>query len=339
MTNGGAAVNEATMNHPASSRRGDGRLSGRPPQTVPAFPRGDTARAAGRSRAGFTLIEMMAVVLIIALVCAIAIPQLLPAIAVSQFEGAARHLAGYGRAAISRAILIGEPLTVSFDLDKQEYWAVRQVAAEDDFFEEEEEKEGEQAEETAKRQQQARNQLFGGDEGDGAPSMDLLNPASLEGEPRDPARDPNRRRFEQFVRLQLEARASRCEKEGILSEIGPLFDKPFSLEREEDQYQEVMEPLLERSQMPEGVRIDSVKIGSTTHSSGTAEVELTSLGLMEAVVIYVEGEDGDYYTVVWDPITSNAQIEPGRKEFESNWSAPKRDKAPAKRVTRPKRIR
>jgi len=327
------------MNHPAISRgrmarARAGRLIRRRPRPVPGLPANGTT-----ADSGFTLLEMMTVVLIVALVCAVALPQLMPAIVVSEFEGASRHLAGFGRAAISRAILIGEPLTINFDLDKQEYWAVRQVLAEDDFFEEDEAKEEEKAAETAERLKKVQSKLFGDSSEDAAPYMDLLNPASLEGEVRDPSRDPNRRKFEQFVRLQLEARASRCEKEGILSEIGPLFDKPFSLESEEDQYQEVMEPLLERTRMPEGVKIDSVKIGSTTHSSGTAEVELTSLGLMEAVVIYVEAEDGDYYTVVWDPITSNAQIEPGKKEFESNWTAPKRDKAPARKVTRPKRVR
>ena len=113
--------------------------------------------------------------------------------------------------------------------------------------------------------------------------------------------------------MQLMSQARQVENEGILDEIGPLFDKPFALEDEEETEEELMEPLLERTALPEGVVIESVHVGSESFSSGEADVELSPLGLDESVVIYVKNEDDEYFTITWDPITGGARIDEGKK--------------------------
>jgi hypothetical protein len=259
------------------------------------------------------------------MISAIALPQLMPAIVISRFEGAARHFAGYGRSAISRAILLGEPLTVNIDLDKQEYWTVRLKMEGDQLFKDEkltkefsfddQQPTGKSTKNT-KSAKNAKNQNS---------FMDKLTPANIEGEPPDPSMDPRHQQFERFIRAQLEARANRLEREGILGEIGPLFDKQFSLENEKDQYEELKEPLMERTKLPVESRLESVRVGSTTHTSGLVEIELSSMGLTEPVVAYFKSEDGDYFTVLWDPIMCGAQIERGQKEFDTQHTAKKHD--------------
>ena len=128
--------------------------------------------------------------------------------------------------------------------------------------------------------------------------------------------DLMRDRFEQFVRAQLASRAKQVEHEGILDEIGPLFDKPFSLDNEDDAWEEVKEPLLERTQLPDGVVLESLWVGGKEHSGGQVEIELTALGLAEPVVFHLTNEDGDYFTVTWDAITGVTRIERGKKPPE-----------------------
>ena len=79
--------------------------------------------ADAEDRRGFTLIELMVVISLMAMIAAISLPYFLPVLLYSTHEGAARHLANYGRSAIAHTTLEKETITVMIDLDNQEYWS------------------------------------------------------------------------------------------------------------------------------------------------------------------------------------------------------------------------
>lgn len=253
---------------------------------------------------GFTLIELAVVIAVISVIAAVAAPYLMPAIFFSQLEGAARHAAGYGRSALAQAALMREPITVKFDLKKQEYWCEQRVQKESGLFDEEDQPPPESDSVAS-----------------GMSATKTGDTTALFGEKKSPdeadinaADDMMRQRFDAFVRAQLEGRAKQVKKEGILDEIGPLFEgKKFSLEDEQEEIEELKDPILERTRMPQGVVIESVVTGGSTKSSGEVTVELLPTGMTEPVTIYIRGEDDEYYTVTWDPIICGSRLEAGKK--------------------------
>ena len=60
--------------------------------------------------------------------------------------------------------------------------------------------------------------------------------------------------------------------------------------------------------------IESVRVGSASYSKGEVSIEVTPLGLVDPVTFYIKGEEDDYFTVTWDPITGNVHIERGKKD-------------------------
>lgn len=254
-------------------------------------------RQASAHRAGFTLIELAVVLGLIALIVAVAFPHLAPVIAFSNHEGAARHLAGFGRAAIAHCVLMHDRLTIKVDLDKQEYWAVKWVVPEpDDLL-----KDG------------------GGEEWG---SADLINNGrrssdhAADGEDEESPEEQAaamRDQFNHLARLATESRARNVRHDRIIDEIGPIFED-YSLETEEDEgeFQEVELPLLLRTRLPDNVVIESMLVGTAKHSGGTVEFEISPLGLPQPVVFYVKDGAGDYYTVTWDAITGGTRLQADR---------------------------
>jgi prepilin-type N-terminal cleavage/methylation domain-containing protein len=74
-----------------------------------------------QAEAGFTLIELSIVVLIIAIVARIAIPRL-RSLTGAELTATTRRLANTTRYLYEEAALRGTVLTLYFDLDRQEYW-------------------------------------------------------------------------------------------------------------------------------------------------------------------------------------------------------------------------
>ncbi|HUW60587.1 MAG TPA: type II secretion system protein [Candidatus Bathyarchaeia archaeon] len=266
---------------------------------------------------GFTLLEMVVVTALIGIVMAVALPQLMPAIVLSRGEGAARHLAGFGRTAMTQASLMRENITVKFNLDEQTYWAERLVREdEEEFFKDQEEgKEGGKDQKSGKDKtgfmdlmgsSGLRQSQFGSTMGNSD------DPAAAEAEAARMMRD----RFERYIRMQTEARARKLDKGSLFEDMGPLFEKKFDLEDTESYVEEIKEPLLMRTALPRGVEIELVRVGSTDYGSGDVEIELSSLGLFEPILFHVKSEDEDYFTVVWDPLTGTVRFERGKKDEE-----------------------
>jgi prepilin-type N-terminal cleavage/methylation domain-containing protein len=83
-----------------------------------------TAGARAKPEAGFTLVELSIVILIIAIVARVAIPKI-RSVTGAELTAATRRLANTTRYLYEEAALEGAVLSLNFDLDRQEYWVER----------------------------------------------------------------------------------------------------------------------------------------------------------------------------------------------------------------------
>ena len=253
----------------------------------------------GRRRCGYTLMELCVVVLIIAVVMGIAAPRLLPAISYSRLDTAARHLAGYGMAALAHCALEHDRLIVIFDLDTQEYWAVRRLKQEGDLFSDEENDEEDKDE-----------GLFTDTEE--APDADESIATKLAYREDNATEEMARRAEEHFQELYrdwVEARSEVLREDGLLSDIDPLFEGVSLDLNPEEKREEILAGPLERVRLPDKVHLVSVELAGQEHSGGQVEIRVTQLGLGSQAVFLVANEQGEEIRVVWDPITGNGRVE------------------------------
>lgn len=288
---------------------------------------GSHGAAAGfrSARGGFTLMELMLVVIIIGMALSVAMPRFMPAILTSEFEAAAHHLASYGRAAMAHCALYQQRLTVHIDLGSQEYWAMTAPDPAAGFFVESEgESEGELEGQGGLG---ALAGLGGLDDESGLAALFGLGGYGHGDEDEEIARRRGKRAlsdFDQFAAGQLIERASNVKhEEGFLDDIGPDLNEIFTeldSDGEVEEPQEVTDPMLERTWLQGGdavsaddLHIESIEVGGEVHSKGDVKIPVTPLGLREKVVIYLRNGEGDYYTIVWDVFTGDSHIYEGKE--------------------------
>lgn len=263
------------------------------------------------STSGFTLIEIMVVVAIIAAILAVALPQLLPALLYSTHEGAARHLANYGRSAAAHAALTQENITVVFDLDTQEYWAERMPEPELDETEEnaldasDEEKTDELIpEDDTELYQLAQEELaLPEDEERSEDGNSIL----------DEQKERMVGQFRNRAQSSLRSKVDRIkhDERRFPSERSDEDDFYLGVKKEEPIPEPVDDALLERTRIPEGVYLELVVVAEEEHIDGIVEIELTPLGLSTEVLFSLINDDGDVFTVTWDAVTGEARVRDG----------------------------
>lgn len=256
----------------------------------------DSNKRCKRRSAGFTLIELVFVVGLIIVVLAIAMPRLMPVFAFSQLEGAARHIANYGRSTVAYSAFSQEPVTFRFDFQTGKYVVLRWVEKEDESIFE--------GSDLA-----VENTQF---ELNAETALQLANQQGLSPEDRALQMIEFERQLDLAFRKSLEARAKNVPREGMLSEIDPLAEFDFSLDEEEEELREELHTsTIEPTVLPEGVTMQSIRVGVEEFMEGTVDVEITPVGLTEEVVFLLMGSDGDTYSVAWDPITGGAHLSHG----------------------------
>ncbi len=111
----------------------------------------------------------------------------------------------------------------------------------------------------------------------------------------------------------LYARAQNVKHDaGILSEIGPLFEREFTLSWAEPYEEELADSILQRHKLPEGIRIAAVHVEGSSSSRGLVEIAVSPLGLSNHVALELQNDDGDYFTITWNPLTGRGLALQGR---------------------------
>lgn len=287
---------------------------------------------------GFTIIELMVVIMIMGMVAAVTLPRFYPAIAFTRLEGAARHMSNFGRAAMSEAVMLQQKITVRIDLDEQQYSAVRWVDPK--VIEEQE-----QAEEEGEEDMLARlSELKSGDMdrfgARGTSPAQLMNQAERGGMldykrymagledfmgeiPEDfdekLADEQMARRFEDFARRAMLARAANVDHEEFLDDVD-IFEEgdEFSIEDEENEpiEMDIENPVLRPVNVTEGITLEAISVGGVKQTRGLVEIELSPLGLSSRVGFHFVNEDDDYRTVYWDPTLGGTKVLDGKESLE-----------------------
>jgi prepilin-type N-terminal cleavage/methylation domain-containing protein len=251
-----------------------------------------------RTERGFTLIEMLVVVAIVGSILAVAMPRFLPMILYSTHEGAARHLALYGRAAIAEASLSSERLYVRIDLEHNEYWVERIPDPP------EEEPIHAAMEEDTKLPE---------DDGDlkALAQEELAKRAESQGtdEGRDVLEEQSTRMAEQSnlrARKALVAQAARVKHDeralprSARDELNPTLAQRAREEQMEPE--EVKTPLLERTTLPAEVQFAWVTVAGVRHTKKLVTVEVGPAGLDSEAEFGLVNLEGELFVVTWNPV-------------------------------------
>jgi prepilin-type N-terminal cleavage/methylation domain-containing protein len=309
-------------------------------------------RSQTQSQRGFTLIELMVVIALIATMATIAIPRLMPLLVLTNHESGAGQLVGFGRAAMSHAALAHTDVFVVIDLDGQEYWAevlpeaAASVSTYDTYVEEQKQEEEQEQEDDYIPQDEAEllastKRILQLRQEEQAKSRPGYEPPADDGEsdetdPDIPIDEEQQNeiltkqtetmmeRFADTLRTSVTARARRVEHDESYDLVlatdennpyrAPEDDELLDEEGEQLTRQELVLPFLGRTKVEKPLFLESVVIGENEYTSGTVEIELSPLGLDTPVAFYLASDDGDMYVIQWDPITGGAWYEPEWEE-------------------------
>jgi len=266
---------------------------------------------AGIRRAGFTLIELLVVIAIMAGVIAMASPRLLPVLIHSTHEGAARHLANYGTAAIAQAAFDKEALTFRFDFDTQEYWLERiPEPPEDEEDEAKNTKYGDDTKEknnlpkdNAELEAMAQKELErevpqGGKRSeDGVKVLDEQSKRMLD------ASNKRARRYTgaQAARVKQDEDALPPSQRERSKKVDPAAKKM--------EPKEIHTDLLGRTRLPEEITLVLASVGGQEFDEKIVEVELTPAGLDVEAKFWLMNAEGDTFVVTWDPATGQTRVD------------------------------
>ena len=286
------------------------------------------------NRAGFTIMELMVVILILGIVAAVTMPRFYPAIAFTKLEGAAKHIANYGRSAMAEAVMMQQDITVRIDLTQQTYSAVRWVDPK--VLEEQQEQEESGEEDMLGRLSELKadesTQRFGA-RGTSPQNMGATGQldyrrymATLndffgdlpEGFDEDLADKQMAEKFDSFDKRITLARAKNVKHDDLLDDVDIIEDKGFDLEDNEEPIEmEIENPTLLPVEVPvPDVHLESVSIDGVISKKGVVEIELSPLGLTSKVGFHFVNENGDYYTVFWDPTLGGARTVEGKESLD-----------------------
>jgi len=304
------------------------------------------------NRKGFTLIELMVVALLIAMIVSVSAPRLLPMLATTTVEGECRTMMGFGRAVVAHSLFANEEVVVKFDLEAQEYWAealpsgstARVDNYEEDQEDEEEEKYGEF--DVPDDPEELRVAV-----------LETLEHREMEKENADPDFVPRYLDTETYYGVELEDQDMILEKQKenmeedfheryrqsviILSkkikhndpfdyEDRDDLEDPYRLEYEDDVEvdeegdplggEEIKDDLIRRRKLEEPMKIESLFIDGEEIVEGIAEFIVTARGLSNDVQVTLANDEGDRYTVYWNPITGTIWFEQA-EELEEGFDA------------------
>lgn len=256
--------------------------------------------------------ELAVVISIILVVLAVSFPKLLPLIAFGEHEGAARHLASYGRSAMGQAALLGDHYTIHVDLDEQEYWTMRwpkpselaeEEGAGEEMFSRGLKDADEVPEDAYKSSEELLSSFMMAEAGEADDATDLDYEAEL-----------MEFRFDEFQRQKTLALAEHAKHDdGMLKDVGIDFSDD-GLVQDADAELEPVElegSLLNRVRLPDNVYIESIRVGDEELRQGEVEIDITATGMAESVTFFVVDGEGDYFTVKWDAVTAGAQLKRG----------------------------
>lgn len=256
-------------------------------------------------RAGFTLIELVVVVAIMATVLALAAPKLLPVLIYSTHEGAARRLANYGTAAMAESALRRETLIFKFDFAEQAYWLERLPDPPDEDEDDRKKQEAKEAgvpEDDAELERMAQEEI--GKE---------LPQSGKRTEEGSKVLDEQAKRMMESSRKRerklLGARADRVKQDEKVLPASQREDATtFGKTEEEVEPEEVESLLLGRMKLPEEVELVLVELGGEEVDKGVGEFEITPAGIEIEAKFFLMNTEGRTFVVTWDPVTSSTSF-------------------------------